>query len=262
MKIAQIIATSGLSQKIARKILCEILSLSFEELFLKSELSEAEFFEFSKIAKRYKNAEPLEYIFGHCEFLERDFMVNPSVLIPRIETEILVLKAEQIAKSMKNPLIFDIATGSGIIAISLALALPNAKIIASDISADALKVAKQNAKSLGAKNVEFIKSNLLESLPANADIIVSNPPYIADDYKLDAWVLAEPKIALFGGVKGDEILKRLIVQSVKRTKYLLCEMGYDQKESLEKELEKFGFKGEFYKDLAGFDRGFVAQFLG
>lgn len=259
MKISQIIANSGLKPNIARKILCEILGLSFEKLFLKDEINESEFFEFSKVCNRYKNGEPLEYIFASCEFLGRKFKVNSKVLIPRIETEILVQKSLEVAKNMKNPVIFDVCTGSGIIAISLALALKNAKIIASDISENALEIAKENAKNLGAENIEFFKSNLLENLPPKADIIVSNPPYIANDYKLDAWVLAEPKIALFGGEKGDEILKEIIKQSATATQFLCCEMGYDQKKSLEIELEKFGFKSEFYKDLAGFDRGFVAQ---
>ena len=261
MKISQIIANSGLKTNIARKILCEILNLSFEKLFLKDEISESEFFEFSEICNRYKNGEPLEYIFGHCEFLGRIFKVNPSVLIPRIETEILVQKSLEIARKFTNPVIFDICTGSGIIAISLALAIENAKIFASDISQDALSVAKQNAKNLSVKNIEFFKSDLLENLPPKADIIISNPPYIANDYKLDRWVLAEPKIALFGGAKGDEILKRLIAQSSTRTQFLCCEMGYDQQTSLAKELESSGFKASFYKDLAGFDRGFVAQKL-
>ena len=120
---------------------------------------------------------------------------------------------------------------------------------------------QKNALKLGAKNITFLQSDLLENLPPKADIIISNPPYIADDYALDKWVLAEPKIALFGGEKGDEILKRLIKESAKRTKYLLCEMGYDQKDSMKNELSKYKAKVEFYKDLAGFDRGFVAEFL-
>ena len=79
--------------------------------------------------------------------------------------------------------------------------------------------------------------------------------------KIDIWLKAEPSLALFGGIRGDEILKRLIAQSVGRTQYLLCEMGYDQKNSMQKALSKHGAKCEFYKDLAGFDRGFVAQFF-
>lgn len=76
---------------------------------------------------------------------------------------------------------------------------------------------------------------------------------------LDKWVLSEPNLALFGGENGDEILKSIIKISAKRAKFLACEMGFDQKDSLKKELLKFGFKAEFYQDLAGFDRGFVAK---
>lgn len=259
-KIAEIIRNSTLKPAISKRILCELLSCSFEELFLRQNecLKASEFERFSGVVERFSAGEPLEYIFGHASFMGREFMVDKNVLIPRDETEILVLKAAQVAKSIENPLIFDVCSGSGIIAISLALMLENARIIASDISEPALNIAWQNAKKLGAK-VEFVKSDLLENLPPKADIIVSNPPYISQDYKLDIWVSSEPHLALFGGEKGDELLKRLINESKTRTKYLLCEMGYDQKNSLKAELENAGFKAQFYTDLAGFDRGFVAK---
>lgn len=262
MKIAELIKTCGLKPAISKRILCQILACSFEELFLRQNecLNESEFERFAKVSKRFENDEPLEYIFGKASFMGLEFVVDKNVLIPRDETEILVEKALEVAKSIENPVIFDIATGSGIIAICLALRLKNAKIIASDISKEALKIAQQNATKLGAK-VEFKQSDLLSNLPSKADIIVSNPPYIAQDYKLDKWVLAEPSLALFGGEQGDEILKRLINESQTRTKYLLCEMGYDQRQSLGTELEKTGFEADFYKDLAGFDRGFVAKNL-
>lgn len=263
MKISEALRFGGLSGAVLRQILCELLDCSFEELFLRSEdeLNSEQEKRFLDICDRYSSGEPLAYIFGHCAFMGREFKVSPAVLIPRNETEILVLKCLEVARGFSEPVIFDICTGSGIIAISLALALRQAKIYASDISEPALEVAKKNALRLGAKNLEFLKSDLLDKLPPKADIIVSNPPYIANDYKLDIWVKAEPSLALFGGAKGDEILKRLIAQSMGRTQYLLCEIGYDQRLSLSQTLSEHGAKCEFYKDLAGFDRGFVAQFF-
>lgn len=262
MKISEALRFAGLSSSVLRQILCELLDCSFEELFLRSEgeLGIEQERLFLSFCARFSSGEPLAYIFGHCAFMGREFEISPAVLIPRDETEILVAKSLEVAKRFSEPVIFDICTGSGIIAISLALALPKAVIFASDISEPALKIAKQNALRLGAKNIEFLPSDLLENLPAKADIIVSNPPYIAEGYELDIWVRAEPSLALFGGAKGDEILKRLIAQSVGRTQYLLCEIGYDQRLSLSQTLSEHGAKCEFYKDLAGFDRGFVAQF--
>lgn len=244
--------------KIAKKLACLHLGLNQNELFLKEndEISdESGYFE---LCERFANGEPFEYISGVCEFMERDFKVGKGVLIPRIETEILVQKTLEIGAKFDQPKICEIGTGSGIIAITLALNLPNAKIIATDISKKALSYAKFNAKNLRA-SVDFYQTNLIDGINGEFDIIVSNPPYIANNYNLDIWVKNEPSLALFGGEKGDEILKQIIAISAKRTKFLCCEIGYDQKISLQNELNKFGFKSEFYKDLAGFDRGFVAK---
>lgn len=262
MKISEALRCDKVSSNIARQILCELLDCSFEKLFLRSDerLSDELEKRFLEICSLFNAGEPLAYIFGRTSFMGREFEVSPAVLIPRDETEILVQKSLEVARNFSEPVIFDICTGSGIIAISLALALNGAKIYSSDISEPALEIAKKNALRLGAKNIEFLRSDLLKKLPPKADIIVSNPPYIADDYELDIWVRTEPSIALFGGAKGDEILRSLAQQSMGRTQYLLCEMGYDQKSSMDEFLAKLGAKCEFYKDLAGFDRGFVAKF--
>lgn len=240
--------------------MCFILNLSFEKLILNlnNELSPKQKDEYLKLCERLSLGEPFEYISGVCEFLGRDFMVNSSVLIPRVETEILVQKCLRIAKRKKFTNIFDIGTGSGIIAISLALSLPDAIITAADINKNALEIAKENAKKFAVKNISFIQSDLLENFNQNADIIISNPPYIARDYPLSTSVLFEPSVALFGGIKGDEILLKLIKQAKTRCKYLACEIGYDQKSSMQNALKTAGFKARFYKDLAGFDRGFIA----
>ena len=161
---------------------------------------------------------------------------------------------------MGEPRICEIGTGSGIIAICLKKLLPSCRIAASDISADALEVARANAASLGA-DVEFVHCAYADEIAGEFDLIVSNPPYIANSYALDARVLQEPKRALFGGERGDEILKRIVLIAARRAKFLACEMGYDQKQSLSTFLREQGFGAEFYKDLAQFDRGFVARNL-
>ena len=216
------------------------------------------------LAKRFANHEPLEYITGEAGFYGLTFNVKKGVLIPRPETEILVERSLEVLSNLPAqngpPLVAEIGAGSGIISICLALN-SNAKIIASDISDDALNLARQNAAKFGVEDrIEFVKCSYLDQIYGRFDLLVSNPPYIARDYGLDKFVLNEPHEALFGGAKGDEILKNIVLLARNRgVKYLACEMGYDQRESMQNALKFNGFEAEFYKDLAGFDRGFVAR---
>ncbi|ANE35688.1 protein-(glutamine-N5) methyltransferase [Campylobacter iguaniorum] len=246
------------SSNLAWRFLSFYLKQPKEWVFLNSNLELENENEFFCLINRYKNGEPFEYITGVCEFLGREFSVGKGVLIPRFETEILVQKALNIAKNYYAPKICEIGIGSGVISISLALELEKAKFSATDISLEAIKFARKNIDKFGVE-IEINHTSLLDGVNDKFDIIVSNPPYIADDYELDIWVKNEPKTALFGGANGDELLKQIINLAKTRTKYLICEIGYDQKASLSKELEDCGFEYEFYKDLAGFDRGFVAK---
>ncbi len=250
--------------RVAKALLMRHLGVKIEWIFLNlnRELEDAEgFFE---LAKRFANYEPLEYITGEAGFYGLTFNVKKGVLIPRPETEILVERSLEVLSNLparnEPPLVAEIGVGSGIISICLALN-SNAKIIASDISDDALNLARQNAAKFGVEDrIEFVKCAYLDQIYGQFDLLVSNPPYIAQDYKLDKFVLNEPHEALFGGKAGDEILKNIILVAKNRgVKYLACEMGYDQKASLESVLELSGFEAEFYRDLAGFDRGFVAR---
>ncbi|MCD8212551.1 MAG: peptide chain release factor N(5)-glutamine methyltransferase, partial [Campylobacter sp.] len=115
-------------------------------------------------------------------------------------------------------------------------------------------------KYVFAYNIKYLKFDYMYKDCGELDLFVSNPPYIANDYVLDKFVLNEPKEALFGGKMGDEILKNIILLARNRNiKNLACEMGYDQKSSLDKALKFNGFEAKFYQDLAGFDRGFTAN---
>lgn len=250
--------------RVAKALLMWHLGVKIEWIFLNlnRELEDAE--GFFALAKRFANHEPLEYITGEAGFYGLSFNVKKGVLIPRPETEILVEKSLDILSNLparnEPPLVAEIGVGSGIISICLALN-SNAKIIASDISDDALNLARENAAKFGVEDrIEFVKCAYLDQIYGQFDLLVSNPPYIAQDYELDKFVLNEPHEALFGGAAGDEILKNIILVAKNRgVKYLACEMGYDQKASLESVLELSGFEAEFYRDLAGFDRGFVAR---
>ncbi len=211
--------------------------------------------------KKRENYCPLEYLLNIASFYSRDFYVDKRVLIPRPETEILVDTVISISKELTQPTIVEVGTGSGIISIILALHVDNAKIIAIDINDDALEVAKINAKKHGVSDkIEFRNSNVLNNVDEDIDILVSNPPYIKKDEILEKNLSYEPDIALFGGDIGDEILKQLADETIKRNiKVLACEMGYDQKDKIENYLKKYNKKAEFYKDLAGFYRGFLLR---
>ena len=216
------------------------------------------------LLKREKDY-PLEYLIGKASFYGESFLVKENVLIPRPETELLVDNAVEILKDVKDKTVLEIGTGSGVISVMLALLIKDIKIIAVDINDDALSLAKENAKKHNVEDrITFISSDLYTSIDKDEDIFmtISNPPYIADDYKLPKNVKYEPSNALFGGKVGDELLKNIINETSSREiKYLLCEMGYDQKKPLENYLNNFDINQySFYQDYEKFDRGFTIEF--
>lgn len=156
--------------------------------------------ELNKIFGRLMEGEPVQYVLGRAEFCGRWFSVRPSVLIPRPETEELCAWITADSKASASPKVLDIGTGSGCIAITLQLDMPESNVTAWDISADALDVACENAQQLGA-NVNFVKLDALNAKPEGEwDVIVSNPPYICEKEKKDMAVNVlehEPHTALF-----------------------------------------------------------------
>lgn len=156
--------------------------------------------ELNKIFNRLTKGEPVQYVLGRAEFCGRWFSVRPGVLIPRPETEELCAWITADSKASGSPKVLDIGTGSGCIAITLQLDMPESKVTAWDISADALDVARENAQQLGA-NVNFVKLDALNAKPEGEwDVIVSNPPYICEKEKKDMAVNVlehEPHTALF-----------------------------------------------------------------
>jgi release factor glutamine methyltransferase len=213
--------------------------------------------------KRRSQNEPFEYIVNKVSFYSEEFYIAPGALIPRPETEILI---DEVMKCIENPLakmtIAEVGVGSGIISIMLAKKLPNAKLIAVDISEDALKVAKKNIEKFGLQErIELRHGSLLDAVDEEIDYLVSNPPYIEDGVPLESNLDYEPQNALFGGEIGDEIIKALLDEVLKREiKLFSCEMGYDQKDKITNYLDGAKFANlDFYKDLAGFDRGFTLR---
>lgn len=226
-----------------------------------------EFYDESKLSQLVKKRAtqfPLEYIIGKASFFGESFMVEEGVLIPRPETELLVEKAIEILKNKNSKSkVLEIGTGSGIISVMLAKEIDDIEIIAIDINEKAIELAKKNAIKHGVfEKIDFRLSNLYENV-SDKDIFmtISNPPYIANNYKLPKNVEFEPSDALFGGEIGDELLKMIIDESYKKNiEYLLCEMGYDQKESLIKYFNSLKLNNfVFYKDYENFDRGFTLK---
>lgn len=251
----------GSASKIAGILMAKTLQSSRDKLVLAQDLmlSQAQMQSFFGDVNKFKNGTPLEYITQKADFYGLEFEVLNGVLIPRPETELLIDASLEMLKDIKSPRICEIGVGSGIISIMLAKLLPNAKITATDINKEALKNAQINAKKFGVE-INLIHTNLMDKVDQKFDAIISNPPYIANNYKLDKWVLAEPANALFGGEVGDEILHKIVLCAKEREiKHIACEMGYDQRASLGMWLGQNGYEPKFYKDLAGFDRGFVAS---
>jgi release factor glutamine methyltransferase len=224
---------------------------------LEKELAPQQEEAFRRLVWRRLSGEPAAYITGRREFYGLDFKVNPSVLIPRPESELLVEKALSIAKNRPSVIIADIGTGSGALAISLALGLPRAKIYATDISAAALETASVNCRKHGVSGrVRLLEGNLLEPLPEPVDIIVANLPYVRKA-ELDPGL--EPPLALDGGADGTETIKRLCQQAGGKLKsggYLLLEIGQGQREAVTAILHNIFPEGEIevMPDLGGIDR--------
>ncbi len=211
-----------------------------------------------ELLERRLKGEPAAYISGYREFYGLDFYVNNDVLIPRPETEHLVDETLSLAQKQRMPLIADIGTGCGIIAISLALNLPQAKIYVTDISAPALKVARFNCYKHGVVDrIKPLNGDLLEPLPEPVDFIVSNLPYVRQS-ELDTRGF-EPVLALDGGVDGLEKIRRLCHQvngKLLPGGCLLLEIGQGQREAVTTLLDSLFPTADIdvKPDLSGIDR--------
>jgi release factor glutamine methyltransferase len=203
--------------------------------------------DFKALIQRRAENEPYEYIVGSASFYDIHLEVEKGVLIPRPETEILIDLVAEIIEKENITRIAEIGVGSGAISIVLARQFPKLNSITFTLNTQ----------------IELRRSNLIDEITEEIELVVSNPPYIAEDFLLASNVVDyEPKEALFGGSVGDELLKQIILDVKERgIKYLVCEMGYDQKEPIGSFVNEVGVKSiKFYKDLAGFDRGFVIEF--
>lgn len=187
---------------------------------------------FRELVRRRGDGEPVAYLVGSREFFSLPFTVTKAVLVPRPETEGLVVRALDLCKGLATPRIADVGTGSGAVAVTLAKRLPKASLVATDVAPDALEVARGNAQRHGvAERVECVACDLLEGVAGPFDVIVSNPPYVREDEfeGLPRDVrLHEPKGALVAGPTGVEVVERLVSTAVGKLApggWLLVEIG-------------------------------------
>lgn len=231
-------------------------------------LPDAQYQNFRRLITRRTRGEPLQYITGHREFFKLDFEVSPAVLIPRPETEVIVETALELCKDDPAPVIADIGTGSGCIAISVLHELPAAVAVATDISLAALRVAQRNAKRHRVHSrLTLVESDCFAAVCVTKpfSLIASNPPYISDDdlARMPREVRFEPRAALAGGTDGLSVIRRLLNEArpfIRPGGYLVFEIGFGQSEAIEQAVDRRIWKlREIRKDLQGIPRTFVLQ---
>ena len=236
-------------------------------------LTDAERATMRDLVRRRAQAEPVAYLVGHREFFSLAFRVTRDVLIPRPDTESLVLELIERARKLPRPRIAEVGTGSGCIAISVAVNLPQAELTTIDISPAALAVARENAAAHKvSERIRFLEGDLLSPLASEEafDFIVSNPPYIPTEVlaELDADVRDhEPHLALNGGPQGMTVLTRLIQAAPAHLKpggWLLLEIGMEQPDLVQSVLNQCGaYRNiQVIKDLEGRPRVVVAEHVG
>ena len=254
----------------AYALLSHLLNCGRNELFVNgenklNEQTKTKYFEM--VARRAKH-EPVQYITNHCEFMSLSFYVNSNVLIPRPDTEILVEAVIDEFREKKAAGL-DLCTGSGCIAVSVAYYCRNVVMLASDISEEALVIAKQNASSNGVlRKIMFVKSDMFAKITRQKkfDFLISNPPYIETDMikTLGKNVKDyEPKTALDGGSDGLRFYKKIAEQAyqfLNPNASIYLEIGFNQAEMVLRLLHEAGFKKTaVLKDLSGLDRVIIIK---
>ncbi len=245
-----------------------VLDLSKEKLFARTEdpLTACDLSRFQALIARRAEGEPVAYLRGLKEFYGREFLVDPRVLIPRPDTETLVDTA--LALIDADPAIctvFDCCTGSGCVAITLALERPQISVSAGDVSGDALAVCRQNVARLAPDRVRLYLSDMMDAIPGQYDLIVANPPYVrtaeVDTMRAARW--PEPTLALDGGTDGLDVPRNLMKSALEHlapNRYLVIEGAYDQRAGMFDAFHQTGFIAEdVVPDLAGRDRVYVGR---
>lgn len=253
----------------AELLLASVLGQSRTQLYTRAfePLARQQQEEFQALLQQRQEGVPVAYLVGWKEFYGRRFLVSPDVLIPRPETEMLIEEGLRllVRSGLARPRILDCATGSGCIAVTMALEMAEAQVRATDVCPRALQMAQENMRLHNLEHrVKLYQGDLLEALPARSqrfDLILSNPPYVATDSgprPEEGVVRYEPNLALFGGRDGTDLLRRLVQQSkgwLNPGGSLVLEMAPFQIEGMEAVLQQAGFQEtQIVPDLSGLPR--------
>jgi len=267
---AELLPNSQTPRLDAEIILSHILGIERSELLLREVCpGEAETSAFGKLIERRRRGEPVAYLTGKKDFYKHTFAVNSSVLIPRPETEGVIEAVLARYRNVEALSLLDIGTGSGCIAVSIAVERPKWRVVGSDISSAALETARGNASLLSASNVEFVESDLFSAISGKFDVIVSNPPYVpsSDEKNIMPDVREyEPHGALFAGDDGLSVIRRILAVApghLHRDGMLFCEIGFGQRDDVETLIANAqgdDWSGySFIQDLSGTDRILAVQ---
>jgi release factor glutamine methyltransferase len=252
----------------AEHLLAHVLGRKRIELYLEFErlLTESELAPLRNLVKRRSEGEPLQHLLGTTEFCGLTFLCDKRAMVPRPETEELVELVESKIENRELRIV-DVGTGSGVIALTLAVKVPEAEILAVDISDDALALAQENAARVKlADRVRFLKSNLLKNVDGTFDLVVANLPYIStqDHHTLSREVLHDPAVALFASARGDELVRELIAQAPSQLRpggMLALEIGIGQGEDLLSALAEKNYRDISSKtDYSGVTRFLFARY--
>ncbi|MFV0479230.1 MAG: peptide chain release factor N(5)-glutamine methyltransferase [Anaerorhabdus sp.] len=267
---------SGVYEQAALQYLLELAQVNRMDLYevMDQEIPESLLVEFEPGMQRILNHEPLQHVLGYSWFYGYKMKVNQSVLIPRPETEELVANVlaqmDEIFDSRDPIDVVDVGTGSGAIAIAIAKEDARVTVLATDISEEALQVAKENA-TLNQAKIEFMQGSMLQPLITHGrkvDVLISNPPYIPQEELLEKSVKEfEPHVALFGGEDGLVFYKEIIQNChlvLKEKSFLAFEMGWNQKDALIKMIHSFypQLNPVVIQDMSGKDRMLFIQWEG
>ncbi|HXE46083.1 MAG TPA: peptide chain release factor N(5)-glutamine methyltransferase [Conexibacter sp.] len=244
----------------AELLLADAMETTRTQLHLapERELTRAESDRFAELLRRRRAREPVAYVLRKRAFRYIELTVDERVLVPRPESEGLVETGLTLPPGAR---VVDVGTGSGAIALALKHERPDLEVLGSDVSEDALAVARANARALGL-DVRFVCGDLLDAVDGELDAVLSNPPYVAkrDLETLEPEVIAEPDVAVFGGFDGFEIVRRLVPAAVARAPLVAIEVGMGMAEMVDGMLREAGAASiEVHRDLAGIERVVVGR---
>jgi release factor glutamine methyltransferase len=241
------------------------LYLRFGEL-----LKEEDLVKLRDLTRRRAEGEPLQHLLGTVDFLGHELISDHRALIPRPETEHLVdwmIREVKAGRLSQPSSLLDVATGSGCIGLTLASAWKDCRVLLSDISEDALDLARMNASRLGLHSVKLVRSDLFEKINGSFDLVTANLPYIpsAEIRTLSREVRRDPELALDGGPDGLEIVRRFLVEvqpHLSSGALIVLEVGHDQGREVADQAEKCGYiHARLLADLAGIERFVIAEYV-